>query len=257
LTRESRPLAPGNYTIKYVIHDVRDLNVDSAIFIPEDSVKVYSLAQGDYNGDVAANAADYTVWRNNKSLPVPPEGWDFRDGDGNGDGILDSADFQIWHDHYGDTGNRDWRSDFNRDGVLNYSDLLGILGQYMDTAACASRFEGDADSDGDVDMDDANIWMEEDAIEGGGGGSAMMSGGEGDEEFTDAEAQACLASIGYVPSVDLLANVKNLFSSAVGQMEVALAPLAKDMIPANPDVDGDGDVDEADIAVLDAIILGK
>ena len=43
----------------------------------------------------------------------------------------------------------------------------------------------------------------------------------------------------------------------MGHLKMAVAPLTKEMIPQNPDTNGDGELDAAEIAVLDAIILGK
>jgi hypothetical protein len=59
---------------------------------------------GDYNGDFAVTAADYTVWRNTLGSDE-----DFRaDGTGPGldgipDGFVDVHDYHFWKAHYGDT----------------------------------------------------------------------------------------------------------------------------------------------------------
>ncbi len=52
---------------------------------------------GDYNGDGAVDAADYTVWRDN--LGGTDESVLF--GNGNGDGIIDAADYVRWRTNYG------------------------------------------------------------------------------------------------------------------------------------------------------------
>jgi hypothetical protein len=52
---------------------------------------------GDYNGDLAVDAVDYTVWRN--SLGATPDS--FQGADGNGDGSVDSADYKLWKRQYG------------------------------------------------------------------------------------------------------------------------------------------------------------
>jgi hypothetical protein len=53
--------------------------------------------QGDYNGDGAVNAADYTVWRDNLGGPgLPNEG-------GISPGTVDQADYTFWRSRYGAT----------------------------------------------------------------------------------------------------------------------------------------------------------
>jgi hypothetical protein len=57
----------------------------------------YSLvvAPGDYNGDGAVDASDYTVWRDAVGSTS-----DLR-ADGNGDGTIDEADYAIWKSLFG------------------------------------------------------------------------------------------------------------------------------------------------------------
>jgi hypothetical protein len=54
---------------------------------------------GDYNGDGAVNAADYTVWRD--TLGQSAASGLLADGSGNG--IVDQADYDVWKMHFGDT----------------------------------------------------------------------------------------------------------------------------------------------------------
>ncbi len=52
---------------------------------------------GDYNGDGAVDAADYTVWRD-------MDGQETAAGtraDGNGDGVVDQLDYDVWSAHFG------------------------------------------------------------------------------------------------------------------------------------------------------------
>lgn len=52
---------------------------------------------GDYNGDGAVNAADYTVWRDTLTQTVTPG-----DGaDGDNSGVIDAGDYTIWVNNYG------------------------------------------------------------------------------------------------------------------------------------------------------------
>jgi hypothetical protein len=52
---------------------------------------------GDYNGDGAVAAADYTVWRNTSGSTS-----DLR-ADGNGDGMVDALDYAVWKSNFGAT----------------------------------------------------------------------------------------------------------------------------------------------------------
>jgi hypothetical protein len=154
LTREiSCPLAPGTYTVKFVIQDVHDTRVDAAVFIETGSLKLFTLAQGDYDGSGCVDSADYGVWSAHYGMTSAC----FYDGDGNGDGIVETVDYVLWRDNLGASGNTDFQADFNRDGQVNTSDL-SMMGTYHNVLTqCASRFEGDADGDGDVDDTDLNI----------------------------------------------------------------------------------------------------
>ncbi len=54
---------------------------------------------GDYNGDGAIDAADYTVWRDALGSPVTA----FTGADGDGDGIVTAADRAVWSSRYGES----------------------------------------------------------------------------------------------------------------------------------------------------------
>jgi hypothetical protein len=219
LTRETKfPLAPGTHTVKIVTQDVVDRRLDSALFVADDSLKLFPLRQGDYNGNGVVDAADYVTWRDNQGAANPT----FYQGDGNGDGAVNSADYSLWIANFGLTGNKDFCSDFDRDGDVDFNDLMK-----METTLdeCASRFEGDANGDGAVNECDLDILMAEDQadaplrpcacdqqLQGGGGGELMMALSSGE-----------------------------------------LAELVS-LIPKSADMDGDGTVDEQDIAALDAAI---
>ncbi|MCI0334438.1 MAG: choice-of-anchor L domain-containing protein [Planctomycetes bacterium] len=96
LTRETaKPLAPGRYTIKFVIDDVADSKVDSALFIPAGSLKLFALNPGDYNGDGRVDTGDYVVWRKGFDAVPPINPATFYDGDGNGNCIVDSTDYYM------------------------------------------------------------------------------------------------------------------------------------------------------------------
>lgn len=57
-----------------------------------------SSVDGDYNGDGAADAADYTVWRDSLGQLVSAGAG----ADGDFDGVVDAGDFVRWRAHYGD-----------------------------------------------------------------------------------------------------------------------------------------------------------
>lgn len=91
MTREtSGALAPGLYTIKVVIHDVGDARVDAALFLPTNSIRLFTMANGDYNLDGSVDAADYTVFRDNYNQHQGDA--TFADGDGDGNGYVDFYD---------------------------------------------------------------------------------------------------------------------------------------------------------------------
>lgn len=217
LTRETKkPLALGRYTVKFVMEDVLDQKVDSALFLAAHSVKLFAFANGDYNCNGCVDGADYVVWRNNLGMSPAT----FSDGDGDADGVVDSDDYWVWRNNLGNSGMRDFRADFDRDGDVDFGDF-GILSSHWQMPKCASRFEGDADGDGDVDSGDFSILAGEYGLTscgcscGGGGGGEMMAGNGGDS------------------------------SSAL-----ETSP------PENPDLNGDGAVDEKDLVELDQIVLG-
>lgn len=187
LARETaRPLSPGQYTIKIVIQDVgtntegNDLLVDSALFIEEESFRLFPLAQGDYNGDGCVDQADYVVW--SKLEGASPADFFMGDGDGDGDCDVDEDDYDIWFENSGTSGNRNFAADANRDGDVDDEDLNILLSSFNTLDECASRFEGDADQDGDVDDGDLNIMFTEWNLPTCGccEGESALAGGESD-----------------------------------------------------------------------------
>ncbi len=90
-------------------------------------------------------------------------------------------------------GPRNLCADFDRDGQVNGNDLLILQRNLNALSTCASRFEGDADNDGDVDDDDHGIYLaslnsanppecdtcmanQPMQAMGGGGGAGMFAG---------------------------------------------------------------------------------
>ncbi|QDU87542.1 hypothetical protein Pla175_09040 [Pirellulimonas nuda] len=61
-------------------------------------LRIISTLPGDYNGDGAVDAADYTVWRD--SLDQTGAGLA---ADGTGDGVVDGADLEFWRGRFGNT----------------------------------------------------------------------------------------------------------------------------------------------------------
>ena len=259
LTRETPlPLAAGTHTIRIVIQDVGeveddqgnvfpDRSVDSCLFIGENSLKLFELAQGDYNGDGIVNNEDYTVWR--YYFINPPSQVTFYHGDGNGDGVVDDDDYEIWYDNWGATGNQDLEADFDRDGCVKLADLT-ILSTYLPMPSCASRFEGDANGDGAVNNSDLTILASQ-YQPGCDSEGLMAGGGEGDENL-----EAMLASV--TDDEDLIAQLRSSFKEAAEKAErtaiVVLAPVAKSLIPERADANDDGRVDEADFAIIEAAL---
>jgi T5SS/PEP-CTERM-associated repeat protein len=54
---------------------------------------------GDYNGNGAVDAIDYTVWCNSLGAIVAP----YFGADGSGDGIVNEPDYYVWKEHFGQT----------------------------------------------------------------------------------------------------------------------------------------------------------
>lgn len=233
LTRETpKALTPGTYTIKIVVQDVFDRNVDSAVFVQEGSLRLFEIAKGDYNLDGTVDAADYAVWRDNYG--ANPATYD--QGNGNGDCTVNLADYTVWRDHLGATGNKDIRSDFDRDGDVDLGDFW-FLNQFYGLGGGASRFEGDADGDGDVDDDDVDIFISEWGIT-----SSMTT---------------MIATTGGVIA-GAYQEIQSLIAGKPGKViESAIAAgslLLKEQVPENPDVNNDGVIDEQDFAVLDQLM---
>jgi hypothetical protein len=154
LTREtSNALAAGTYRVKIVIQDVADTRVDSGVFLDENSLKLFSFRYSDLNLDGVVDLDDKAIITSNFG-ESPATYWD---GDLSGNGTVDTADNVVWAKFNGMTGNANLQADFNRDGCVNNLDLA-ILNTYEGLDHCASRFEGDADGDGDVDANDEDIY---------------------------------------------------------------------------------------------------
>lgn len=147
-------LAPGTYTIKIVVQDVSDTNVDAGLFIPANSLKLYSFLQADFNLNGQVSGDDFLIWQRNTSATDAT----FTQGDANGDGLVNGTDLNILFAHWGQTGGkRNYCADFDRDNDVDGDDFL-TWQRHVGMTECASRAEGDADGDGDVDGDDLAIW---------------------------------------------------------------------------------------------------
>jgi hypothetical protein len=82
------------------VHDIGTLGLPTAIA----TIAGPESPEGDYNGDLVVDAADYTVWRNLLNTSVPPG--TSADGTGPGgipDGFIDELDYTFWKERYGNT----------------------------------------------------------------------------------------------------------------------------------------------------------
>jgi hypothetical protein len=93
---------------------------------------------GDYNGDLAVNAADYTVWRNTLGQAV---GFDGAGADGDGDRMVDFDDYLFWKSHYGEAVGAASTLQRMASTVPEPASLLILL---MGAALCALRRRGRA-----------------------------------------------------------------------------------------------------------------
>lgn len=151
-------LAPGVYTIKIVIQDVIDTLIDSAVFLEADSLKLFDLENGDFNADGVVDVlGDVSILSTNFGMTSAS----FADGDANGDGVVDGSDVAIVIANLGATGNADFSADFNRDGMVTFQGDVGTIANNIGLTSCASRADGDADRDGDVDLADVSIFIEQ------------------------------------------------------------------------------------------------
>jgi hypothetical protein len=89
------PLAAGPYT--FWIQQANTVNVTyqfdflvAALPPPPNN--------GDYNGDLTVDAADYTVYRNTLGMSVEQSSG----ADGNNNGMIDFGDYTFWKMHYGE-----------------------------------------------------------------------------------------------------------------------------------------------------------
>ena len=158
LTRETPcVLGPGEYAVKIVIQDVFDLNVDSGVFLAEDSLKLFAFLPADFNLDGMVGAADLSILSSNWGA----SNVGFVGGDADCSGLVSGGDLNILLNSWGATGgNIHFCADFDRDSDVDGADFL-TWQRNTSLSQCASKFEGDADRDGDVDSDDLAIWQAE------------------------------------------------------------------------------------------------
>lgn len=63
---------------------------------------IEQIENGDFNGDLVVNIADYTVWRDNLGRgDGTPGSLLITDGDANGDGLVDENDYAVWKAQFG------------------------------------------------------------------------------------------------------------------------------------------------------------
>lgn len=187
LTRETEDvLSSATYTIKVVVQDVDDDNLDSGTFFEANGLKLYSFHNGDLNLDGKVDIIDFGIFAENYDEPGI---YKYVDGDMDGNGTVDIIDFGEFSAAYNEGatgGNVDFCADFNRDGTITMEDSNILAANLNQLNQCASRFEGDADGDGDVDSDDQTILIEESntgvpcpGCTAGGGSQQASSGGGG------------------------------------------------------------------------------
>ena len=229
LTKESTILNHGKHTIKIVIQDVGDDDIDSAVFIPTGGFKAFTFVKGDYNLDGSVDSADYVVWSKNRGKTNAK----VTDGDGDADTVVDDDDYYVWRTNYGKTGNKDKSADFNRDGVVDNFDYDIWIENYP-TLTCAGRFDGDANGDGRVDLDDEAILVDQ-------GGFWRPPPREDWDTTSSASTD------------DEEIGVTDQITAAVDSTVKAVAAV---FIPEDGDADGDGDsLDEDDLKILDELLM--
>jgi len=81
----------GDLQFQFARQGGQSLRTGEVVYITPDPM------DGDYNGDLSVNAADYTVWRNTLGDDMNLT------ADGDGDGLVDFDDYIIWKWNYGNS----------------------------------------------------------------------------------------------------------------------------------------------------------
>jgi T5SS/PEP-CTERM-associated repeat protein len=110
---------------------------------------------GDYNGDGAVDAADYTVWRDSVGATVAG----YFGADGNGNGQIDEADCDVWKAHFGNALPARL-GDYNGDGAVDAADYT----VWQDTLGSTNDLRANGDdtgtSAGVIDLADYDWWKQ-------------------------------------------------------------------------------------------------
>jgi hypothetical protein len=235
-------LGPGTYTIKIVVQDVFDKQVDSALFLPKHSVKFFDVLAADFDGDGDVDGDDFLIWQSGFGNP---EADHWSEGDADFDGDVDGDDFLIWQNQFKSEGNADkWRADFDRDGDVDGDDFL-IWQQWNGMESCATRFDGDADGNEKVNGDDFLIWQSEFGEGSGGGGSKGGESATGGDGPTAAAASAEEAIADSTFSTDF--NGDGAINAADVAVLTSHSGFDSEASRADDDVNGDGRFDAADL----------
>ena len=102
---DSLPPTPADLsdvTIKLVVLNSNGTGVAELVY--DQVTGIFAAVEGDYNGDLVVDSADFTIWRDTLGSTT-----DLR-ADGNGNGTVDSDDYQYWADRYSGTGDSSTQS---------------------------------------------------------------------------------------------------------------------------------------------------
>ena len=106
-------------------------------------------ADFDQNGTV--NGLDFLAWQRGFGTVAPNA--TRSDGDADGDLDVDGGDLSVWESQYGIP-----TADFDQSDTVNGLDFLAWQRGFGTVAPNATRSDGDADGDLDVDGDDLKVW---------------------------------------------------------------------------------------------------
>jgi hypothetical protein len=201
---------------------------------------------GDLNGDFTVNLSDYAIFLAHYNSGA--SNLSYNQGDLNGDGNCNFNDWAIFLNHYGTSMNAP--SDFNADHSVDATDLQTIVSNWHQSVGDPYT-DGDANGDSYVDINDANVFDENQRrsffgslpaplspIEGDTNGNGIVNVEDFNRVMVHMNQNVTPETIGDDLYPDGVINYKDL------------AIVLSNYNHSFGDIDGDGKVGPGDLAVL-------